>query len=99
MTAEPLPDVYQGHLDEAALGAYAADLAALAGPIQVSVKSAERAYVDEALQPSVEEALAALAAGRVRAVQLRYRHETVSWTDTLFRAAGGYRLVRMQAPS
>lgn len=97
MTSEPIPELYQGQLDPAGLLAYADDLAALEAAVHVNVKSAERAYVDEAQAWSVGAAFAALSAGSVRAVQLRYVHDAVHWTDTLFRSGDGYRLVRMRA--
>jgi hypothetical protein len=98
-TAAPLPDVYQGFLDRPGLSALIADLRALPGGVAVSVKSSERGYVDETLQFGLEAAFDALAAGQVRAVQLRYMHESTPWTDTVFRAGDGYRLVRMRAPT
>jgi hypothetical protein len=96
--ASALPDLYQGLLDEAALGALLSDLHALGTRIEVQVKRDASGLVNAADQPSLAEAFAALRAGEVRAVQLRYEHQREAWSDTLLRAGTGYRIVRMKQP-
>jgi hypothetical protein len=91
-----LPPVYQAELDEQTAVALFRDWSAL-DAVAVSVKRAEHAYVQESEVWTLARARDALESGNVRAIQVRYVHESRTWTDTLMRHPGGLRLVRMAA--
>jgi hypothetical protein len=95
-TSADLPAVYQAELDAATTLALFRDWGAL-DTIEVSVKRAECAYVQESEVWTLARARDALESGSVRAMQVRYVHEGRAWTDTLLRHSGGLRLVRMAA--
>lgn len=96
MSSGQLPDVYQADLDPAAFGALFADLAALPH-VQVSVKADAQTIVSEGPTMSLSSARAALEAGEIRALQVRYEFEGAVWIDTILRTPLALRLVRMQA--
>lgn len=96
---DELPTVYQTILDPETFDALIADLRACARALVVSVKYAERVQVDEREQWTLEGARAALQAGQVRAMQVRYAHQDGLWTDTIFPASEGFRVVRMRTPA
>lgn len=99
MTTTPsadLPAVYQAELDDETRLALFRDWGAL-DAVQVSVKRAERAYMQESEAWTLPRARLALESGDIRAIQVRYVHEGMLWTDTLLRHPGGLRLVRMAA--
>ena len=64
------------------------------------MKGAPREHSPDAVW-TAEAARAALFAGEVRGVQLRYAHDGALWCDTVTRASEGegYLLVRMQLPT
>lgn len=97
MNAEvPLPELRQAQLDPAGLAALLRDIAECTELLAVLPKQSAREHSSE--QPlSLPEAAAALQAGALRGVQLRYRHDGAEWWDTLI-AAGPerWRLVRMR---
>jgi hypothetical protein len=96
LASADFPPVYQAELDEETSLALFRDWGAL-DAIAVSVKRAERAYVEESEVWTLTRAREALESGSVRAIQVRYVHEGRTWTDTLLRHPGGLRLVRMAA--
>jgi hypothetical protein len=101
MTGVPkdeLPTVYQTILDPETFDALIDDLRECARELVVSVKYAERVQIDETEQWTLEGARAALQSGQVRAMQVRYAHQDGLWTDTIFPASEGFRVVRMRAP-
>lgn len=92
------PPVHEAMLDGATLDALVADVLAHAELLDVMTKGGPSAYA--AFGPrELTAAVDALRAGRVRAVQLRYRHGGDEWRDTLVLAPTGVRLVRIQTPS
>ncbi|MFO0609529.1 MAG: hypothetical protein U0324_40575 [Polyangiales bacterium] len=93
---EPLPDVHEGVVDGATLDALFDDIAREARVFAVLVKGGAEALA-EGGGVTLDAARDALKAGSVRAVQVRYEHRGVVWMDTLLRAPGGYRVVRMAA--
>jgi len=90
----PLPTLHEGALDDARLDALFEDIAREARVIAVLVKGGAEALA-EGGDVTLDAALAALKAGGARAAQVRYVHRGVTWTDTVLRAPGGYRIVRM----
>lgn len=96
MEREPLPEVYQAALDEETCAALFRDLMGLDSPLEVSVKQRERGLTEAEAAWSLAQAQKALAAGHVRAVQVRYLHDGVAWIDTIIQARTGYRVVRVQ---
>lgn len=99
MKTEELPPVYQADLDGEAYAALLRDLTSLDGGLDVVVKHAPNVLVPEGATWTLDAARRALEAGEVRAIQVRYVHEATLWIDTILRVPGGFRLVRMQAPS
>lgn len=98
MSAGPqLAELVQADLDAATLDALERDLAALTTVLDVQVKGAAATYA-AGTGTALAEALAALRAGAVRGVQLRYAYQQEVWWDTLLRTPAGVRLVRMRAP-
>ena len=92
-----MPELTQGVLDEPTLQALLDDLTGLTEILEVLTKGGEftRAQrVDEDLR----QAVAALTAGRVRGVQVRYLWEGQQWLDTLLQGPEGVRLVRVNPP-
>ncbi len=89
----PLPRLYESVLDEATLDALFGDVGMLDG-VSVTVKGAPAARCSD--EPfTLASAHAALVAGQVRGVQLRYVHDGKVWCDTLIRMVNGFRLVRV----
>lgn len=91
----PLPPLQTALLDAVDVDRLLSDIAACGELIEVRVKGApcERA---EAGGSALARARMALDGGAL-GVQLRYRHDGREWWDTLVRASGGVRLVRVEA--
>ncbi len=89
-------NVYEGDLDEAKLSALIDDLPACAQVDEVRVKGRARSYSSES--PGLADAIKALREGRVRGVQIIYRHNGQGWCDTLVGRGPVTRLVRNQIP-
>lgn len=95
---ESLPPVNEALLDAPTLDALVADLLAHAELLDVWTKGGPTARAE--LAPTdLATAIAALRAGRVRAIQIRYRHGGAEWRDTLLDTPSGVRLVRVSTPS
>lgn len=92
--AEPLPELQDAVISTAELEVLFADLASHAeiGAIVLKGAATERA----AGTATLEDAQAALVAGTVRGVQIRYRFDGTGWWDTLLCVPGGFRVVRME---
>jgi hypothetical protein len=93
-----LPPLYESVLDGAQLDALFCDVGLLPGPVLVQVKGAPTERASDT-PFTLGEARESLREGRVRAVQLRYMHQGVAWSDTLIQIMGATRLVRMALPS
>jgi hypothetical protein len=89
-----LPDMHQATLDDATLSELIADVEQLGSDVEVIQKAAARELVNATPLTSAE-ARAQLAAGRIRAFQLRYDYDGARWCDTLTRFQTGYRLTRI----
>ncbi|MGH1342546.1 MAG: hypothetical protein ACRBN8_13380 [Nannocystales bacterium] len=89
-------NVYEGDLDEAQLSALVDDLADCAQIDEVRVKGGATSYSSES--PGLADAVTALREGRVRGVQILYRHDGKGWCDTLVARGAATRLVRNQIP-
>lgn len=96
-TSDLLAPVYEGALDGATFEDYLADLEELADVERVLVKESAEARAEGA-PLSLDQARMLLLTGAVRGVQIRYRHESVEWIDTLVRGTDVIRLLRVQAP-
>jgi hypothetical protein len=98
MKLSELPDVYRASLDEATFDTYLEDLRALDGPLEVRAKAAATVYAEERTW-TLDDAVSALEAGAVRAVQVRYALDGQVWCDTIMGAGRGVprQLVRMAA--
>lgn len=95
---EPLPTLHEGALDDATLDALFDDIAREAQVLAVLLKGAAESLAEGGGVP-LDDARAALKRGAARGVQVRYVHRGVTWMDTVIRAPGGYRVVRMAAPA
>lgn len=93
----PLPDVYQAELDGALFEALMDDLAEHAEVFAVFVKSGAEERADEP-RVALDQARLLLLLGKVRGIQIHYRHDGVTWIDTLMRGPASIRVVRMKAP-
>lgn len=89
-------NVYEGELDATQLSSLVDDLAACAQVDEVRIKGGATSYSSES--PSLADAVTALQDGRVRAVQILYRHNGQGWCDTLVGRGTSVRLVRNQIP-
>lgn len=89
-----LPTLQESLLDDATLDALFDDIARETQVLAVLVKGASEALA-EGGGVSLDAARTRLKAGAVAAVQVRYVHRGTAWTDTLLRAPGGYRVVRI----
>lgn len=90
----PWPTVHEAELDDATLDALVGDIARETRVLAVMVKGGATALA-EGGGVTLEEAVAMLRAGHVRAVQARYEHRGQTWSDTLLRGATGVRIVRI----
>lgn len=93
-----LAQVQEAVLDDGTLQQLFFDLSQLAQIVEVRLKAAERAYATDSA-PTLEAARHAVATRDALAVQLRYRYRNAEWIDTILRVDGGFRLVRVQAPT
>lgn len=89
-------NVYEGDLDATQLSSLVDDLAACAQVDEVRTKGGATSYSSES--PGLADAVTALREGRVRAVQILYRHNGQAWCDTLVGRGVLTRLVRNQIP-
>jgi hypothetical protein len=90
-----LPPLQQAPLDAATVDQLFADLATCTQVLAVIPRHAARTMI---VEPSISlaDAHAALRAGTLRGVQIRYRYDGREWTDTLLPTPdGGARLVRI----
>jgi hypothetical protein len=93
----PLPDLHQAELDEATLRQLFEDVRSHTELLEVIPKHHATEYVPEITAITLTEGLELLLSGRVRALQLRYRHHDTTWWDTLMPTANAsYRIVRIQ---
>lgn len=96
LTVDPdveLAELHQGVLDDATLDQYFEDLG-LAEVFDVLVKGAPEEYAKEG-SFTLDRGKELFLAGVVRGLQIRYRYRDEEWWDTLLRAPGGVRLVRV----
>lgn len=94
---DALPAMHEGVLDREKLAAYRDDLVACADNLVVRTRSTSRSLASDTTR-ALDDALAELLAGDTKSVQLRYVFEGVSWSDTLMRVPGAFKLVRMRMP-
>lgn len=92
-----LPEVQQAILDDATLQSLLTDLETDADVREVSLKHGAEAYAGPE-RVGLREGAALLREGKVRGIQIYYRHAGADWIDTLMALPEGIRLVRMQAP-
>lgn len=93
----PLPDLHQSELDEATLRQLFEDVRAHTELVEIIPKHAATAHVSEHSALTLDDGLALLLGGGVRALQLRYRHDGALWWDTLMPTPHGtYRIIRIQ---
>jgi len=88
------PPMHEGLLDDRTVLALLDDLAAEAQILEILTKGGPQLRAAGAAR--LDEAFDALVDGSVRGVQVRYRHDGQEWWDTLLRAPGGFRLVRVK---
>lgn len=93
-----LPQLQQTVLDELTLDQLLFDIAGIGEQIEVSFKGGPLQHATPSPDPGqgLLQARAALMEGTVLGVQIRYSYQGLRWLDTLLRASGGVRLVRMQ---
>lgn len=90
-----LPEVFADDLSADRLGEVIRDIELCAEVLDVRLKrrASERAD-DEAL--SLRDAMQLLVEGDALGLQVRYVHGGAEWWDTVLRAGGGYRLIRVR---
>lgn len=94
-----LPDVNSAILDADSLDTLLRNLAADTEILEISVKGGRTQHASLA-EGGLDEARRLLDAGAVVGVQIRYRHSSQDWCDTLLATPGGVRLVRIcQTPA
>ena len=93
--SEGLPDLQEAVLDDAVLSQLVADLETHATVLDVFLKGGATERTDARAVP-LRDAVDALRARSVRAVQVRYRYDGDEWRDTLMGGPAGIRLVRMK---
>lgn len=98
LTEDDLAEVFEGELDGTLFEALMDDLSAHAEVVGVLIKSGADEHADEP-HVSLDQARMLLVLGKVRALQIHYRHEGVLWIDTLIRGPRSIRLVRTRAPT
>ncbi len=91
MSEVPTPELFQGELDDDALDALFADLAACAEIQHIKARGA-----DETTPLDLESARELLSSGRAKAIQILYRFEGEGWCDTLMAGSDAVRLVRVR---
>ena len=91
-----LAELTEALVDSQLLERYFEDLARCAeiGEILPKLAVRERVVLDHAW--TLLEAKAALTAGQVRGIQIRYHYDGAEWWDTLLAQESGVRLVRMR---
>jgi hypothetical protein len=90
--------LHEALLDDEALAQLIGDVTSGATLLGVTTKGGARVMaVDAAGDPRAQlrAAHAALRAGAIAGVQLRYRHDGREWWDTLMLVVGGVRLIRI----
>lgn len=94
----PLPDLHVAVLAAADVAQVLADIAGHAEVLSVASKAGADSYAGE---PTLDLAVARgfLAEGALRGLQVRYRFDGATWSDTFTRLPDGtFRLVRMAGP-
>jgi hypothetical protein len=91
-----LPPVHVAEIDRDKLRELFDDVEALGERLEIVLKRATEAHVEDGPSVSLAEALEQLSSGTAIGAQLRYSYEGVEWWDTLLRAPRGFRLVRIQ---
>lgn len=93
-----LPPVHEGLVDAATLAALLDDIEATGAVRSVTVRAGRTAEPPRGAS-ALGQVRADLLAGRVPAVQLRYRHDGREWCDTILaRPGGAWRVVRIPSP-
>lgn len=95
---EPLPPVFEGHLDDEAFEALLRDLETCAVVHEVRVRG-DRPNAKEDRTVSLRDAAEQFRNGAARGMQVRYEHDGALWSDTLSRCADGIRVVRIRQPT
>ncbi|MBN1205954.1 MAG: hypothetical protein JXB05_13640 [Myxococcaceae bacterium] len=91
----PLPQLQETLLDAETLARLVSDIQNLTVVDEVLLKGGAAAMASS--QPlSFAQAVEALQQGRALGLQVRYRYQGKRWWDTLLRAPGGVRLVRIE---
>lgn len=93
----PIPEMREMLFGEEQLSSFIEDLKKFTQIESVQIKGGETLYADER-QPELDNAFTALRQGSVRGIQIRYHHNGFDWTDTVFRVACDYKIVRCQHP-
>lgn len=92
---QPLPPVFEGHLDDEAFEAFLRDLEACAAVREVRVRgSRPNPLNDESI--ALRDAAEQFRHGSARGMQIRYEHDGALWCDTLSRGSQGIRVVRIR---
>lgn len=93
--AANLPELQDALVDQGTLECLFRDIAMCTHVLEVIPKFARDVMTgDEKL--SIEDALRLLVQGQARAVQVRYRHESAEWWDTIMETPQGFRVVRIR---
>ncbi|QDT98995.1 hypothetical protein [Gimesia aquarii] len=93
----PIPEMREIIFGEKQFADYISDLKNCTQIQAVQTKGGETLYADES-QLKLDHAFTTFRKGAVRGVQIRYHHNGFDWTDTVFKLASDYKIVRCQHP-
>lgn len=92
----PLPDLQQSVLDSKTVAQLFSDIAEFGTDFEIIPKFTAEGYIDHRTQLTLDDGRTLLLAGKLRALQIRYRYQGADWWDTLMTTPQGIRLVRIQ---
>lgn len=90
-----LPELRSSTIDLAEVERLLNDIEACAQITEIIPKQSAQGYVPETGVLTLDDARQLLRARSVRGLQIRYRHESADWWDTLMVVGENFRLVRI----
>ncbi|MEQ2007801.1 MAG: hypothetical protein ABMA26_13475 [Limisphaerales bacterium] len=91
-----LPDLRSSTVDLAEVERLLNDIEACAQITEIIPKQSAQGYAPETGMLTLDDARQLLRARAVRGLQIRYRHDSADWWDTLMVAGENFRLVRIR---
>ena len=97
---DDLPELHESVLDPDTVHQLVHDISSLTEILEIIPKGASDKYVaDPTTQKNgmdIELGRDLLLAGQIRGLQIRYRHNSAQWWDTLIALPEGFKIVRIQ---